>query len=553
MKETNSNQDRPMGNENVLRLLIIEDTLNDAELMIRILRNSGYSVRQATPDNPDELVSILQTHPIDLAICSAASRRPSLEQVRDAIETSGKDIPLIAFAADHNLEMQLEIMQIGASDLVCKNELEHLRLVVRRELTSLEIRRKLEVSERLIQESETRCRALLDSSRDAIAYVHDGMHIHANAAYLDMFGFESLEEIASTPVMDMVAPEDHAKFKEFLRHYRGGEQGAQELQILGLRLDGTEFNATMTFIPAAIESEPCTQIIIREVISAAELGYEAGAQQEADPLRLFNPAVSQKAAEERDQHWIDLIRDALGNDRFTLVYQPIASLHHDTSEKYEVLIRMTDEEDKEILPQQFLPVAEKHDLITAVDRWVILNAVKTLRELRRTKRDAMFFINVSQASIEDEKLLPWFSKLLQKARVPGDRLVFELSEQAVVNQLRGIKTFLQGLQALSCSFCLERFGNSEHSLQLLKHFPATYLKIDAAIIQDLAHSEHNQALLDSIVQSAHSKGKMTIAQNVEDADSLALLWKIGIDYIQGHFLQQPNATMNFDFKGGGNR
>lgn len=539
-----------MAKENVLRLLIIDDSLNDTRSMIRVLRNSGYSVHQAAPGSSNELVTVLQTQPIDLAICSIASTTASLEQVREAINACGRDIPFVALAADHNTEMRLDIMQTGACDLVHKSDLEHLQLVVKRELASLENRRKLAISEQLIHESETRCRALLDHSQDAIAYVHDGMHIRANAVYCGLFGFGSLDEIESTPVMDVVAPQDHAKLKEFLRLYRAREEGAQELQIFAQRLDGTLFNARMLFTPAAIEGEPCTQIIIRKALSAAELAGEQADQQDNNELRLLDSLSTRQAAEGHDQRWIKLIRDALGNNRFKLVYQPIASLHHDTSEKYEVFVRMRDEEGKELLPDEFIPVAEQNSLLAALDRWVILNAVKTVRTRRRAGLDAVLFVKVSHASIDDETLLPWLNKLLDKALVPGDRFVFELSEEAASNHLAGAKKLFKGLQKRYCGLCLEHFGNNENAFQLLQQLPAAYLKIDASITHHLATNKENQMLIKSIVETAQSMDKMTIAPHVEDASSLALLWRAGIDYIQGHFLQQPNASMNFDFEGG---
>jgi diguanylate cyclase (GGDEF)-like protein/PAS domain S-box-containing protein len=681
-------------NENVLRLLIIESSSSEAQWLVKILRNSGYCVRQATPKNPEELLAILQSHPIDLAICSAAARTPSLEQVSDAINACGKDVPLIALAAYHNPEMHLASMQIGASDLVCKNELEHLQLVVQRELAGLQIRRKLKMSEQLVYESETRYRTLLDNSRDAVAYVHDGMHIHANAAYLGMFGFKSLQEIESIPIMDMVAPQDHAKFKEFLRHYRSGEHGAQELQILSVRLDGTAVNTTMVFAPSTLEGEPCTQIIIRnthidrepekrlkflgkqdpitgllnrqhflgeleqviatqadtsavlylepdktqtvkeavgdtgnnlllrdiatligemldkshlaarfgdhtftvlarhidldsalklaekiraavehhnvrifgqsisvtcsigitqvsesgsnaqEVLSDANMACDLAKQQGGNRLHLLNPANDQDDPNEEDQPWINLIRDALDHNQFTLVYQPISSLHGDTREKYAVLLRMQDQQGEMILPDQFIPVAEQHNLIAAIDRWVILNAVKMLIEWRRRGLDAALFIKVSRTSMEDETLLPWLGKLLENAQVPGDRLVFELPDNVVVdievdveaNELGGVKLFLQGLQQLHCGFCLDHFGNSESVFQLLAHLPTAYLRIDESITNNLSENEENQAFLKAIVEIAQSMGKSTIAQYVEDTNNFELLRQAGVDYIQGCYL-----------------
>ena len=706
------------------RLLIIEDSLNDGELMIKVLRNCGYSVRQATTDNPRGLADILDAYPIDLALCSAAPRTSGLKNVRDAIKACGKDIPLIALAAEHNAEKHLEFMQAGACEVVCKSHLEHLQLVIRRELASLEIRRKLQISEQLIRESETRCRTLLDSSRDAIAYVHEGMHIHANAVYLNLFGFEHLQDIEGIPLMDMVASEDHAKLKEFLRRYRPQNKDGNELHIRGRRADGTAFDATFKFAAAAIDGEPCTQITIRDrrqdqelekklrclsqldpltglynrqffldrvetslqqtdagrdgsghdgsgrngygrngygavlylepdnvksvkeaagiaggdsllsdiaslirhtvtdsyviarfgdfaftvltpkvgaeaamalaeklratlenhsfkiaansvsltfsigisllrepsqdldnkynaqaVLSAADKACESAKQHGGNQWRLHESMTSQNTDTHNSHYWSTLIRDALSNNRLTLVYQPIGSLHLDTSEKYEVLLRMNDPKGNQILPGQFIPIAMEHNLLAAIDRWVILNTVKTLCERLKRGRRSTLFVKVSAASLADETLLPWLSKLLQKARLPERSIVFELTEEAVINHLGAAKTFVNGLQALECPCSLERFGVNKKFYELLRHLPVLYLKIDASYLLDLPSNKDNQAMIQAIADIAQASGKFTIAPFVEDASSLALLWQAGVDYLQGHFLQPPEAQMNFDFVG----
>ena len=147
----------------------------------------------------------------------------------------------------------------------------------------------------------------------------------------------------------------------------------------------------------------------------------------------------------------------------------------------------------------------------------------------------------------DNTLLPWLSKLLEVAQMPGDRLVFELPGDVEENVLEGLKLLLQGLQRLRCGICLNRFGSNESIFPLLEHIPAAYLKIDESITSNLIDNEENQAFLKAFVEVAKSTGNRTIAQYVEDTDSFELLWQAGVDCIQGHFLQQPDATMNFDF------
>ena len=174
-------------------------------------------------------------------------------------------------ARQHDLKLEIEAMQAGARDLVLRAPPEHLALVVEREFDSLLERRALQHYKKNYHDSETRARALIDSSRDAITYVHDGMHVYANSVYLGMFGFNELEEVEGTPIMDMVAPADHAKLKDFLRRYSKGESSDTTLDVQGLRPDRSPFSALMEFAHASIDGEACTRITIRDQSSSKEL------------------------------------------------------------------------------------------------------------------------------------------------------------------------------------------------------------------------------------------------------------------------------------------
>ncbi len=691
-----------MEKEKTLRLLILEDSLNDAELLASSLRNAGYAVRPHQAEDEEELRALLAGTPVDLVLCSNTCEEPTLEQTLAEIARAAKDIPVIAVADEGGAEAAIDAMRLGACDLVGKDSPDHLCLVVARELKHLETRRKLREQESTLREAEKRCHTLLDSSRDAITYVHEGMHIYANPVYLEMFGFSDLDDVEGLPIMDMVAPQDHGKFKEFLRGLGNDKDGQGEMQVVGLRADGSTFNAAMEFSPASIDGEPCTQIIIRdqsidkelekkikylskqdlltglynrqyfmeeleraiagvasgdarsallylepdnfrgikdtvgiaggdlvlsdianllketldetsvaarfgdfsfsvlipdsseeqaqsvaekiraavenhiadvagtsvtatcsigitlvgetsgsaqEVLSQADLACEMAAKNGGNAVHLHNPVADRQAGAERDQQWIELLRDALANDRFRLVYQPIVSLHGETQERYEVLVRMDDADGKEVMPGQFIPVAEQNGLMGEVDRWVIQHAMQALSERRRAGHDTTFFIKLSADSLQDEGMPVWLSQELKELRLQGDSIVFEVAEATAVTYLKQVMTFSKRAQELHCGFSLEHYGNGVNSAQLLKHLSVDYLKIDGSFMHNLATDQENQAAVKSITEMAHSMGKTTIAEFVEDANSLAVLWQCGVNFIQGHFLAQATSNLDYDFQG----
>jgi len=182
-----------------------------------------------------------------------------------------KDIPAILLIDENDSDEITEGLQTGFEDVVPKDQDQRLLLVIQRELRNLTERRQRRQSEFNLREAEKRCGVLLDSSRDAITYVTDGMHTYANQAYLELFGYDDAEDLEGMPIMDMVSPKDHENFKNFLRAYSAGESDTNEFVCHGTCTDGTEIQARMIFSNATYDGEPCTQILIRTNQADAEL------------------------------------------------------------------------------------------------------------------------------------------------------------------------------------------------------------------------------------------------------------------------------------------
>ncbi|MFP5507271.1 MAG: PAS domain S-box protein, partial [Gammaproteobacteria bacterium] len=272
-----------------LRLIIVEETQNDAEAIANVLRNAGQAVRFMYAEDREDLEQALDQQVPDIVLCARSLEALPLEQVIALLRERMLCIPVIAVGDIADEPQVIEVLRSGATDLVSYDAPEHLQLVVAREQRNLEMQRDLHFFRTGHKESERRCRVLLDSSRDAIAYVHDGMHIFANRSYLEMFGFEDLDEIEGTPIMDMVAGEDHGSFKDFLRTYGKEPDGPDRLDVKCVSAKGS-FNAEMEFTPASIDGEPCTQIIIRDqTIGNKELEQKLKYLSKQDVLTgLFN-------------------------------------------------------------------------------------------------------------------------------------------------------------------------------------------------------------------------------------------------------------------------
>lgn len=692
-----------MSKEQTLHLVIVEETRNDAEALANVLRDAGYNSSLSFVANQDEFVSSLDQQIPDIILCATGLEPVALSDVLACTVQKDVKAPVIAIGESGDELAIVDAMRQGATDLCSYDQPEHLQLVVKREILKAVAGHSTRNYEQRFQESEKRARMLMESSRDAIAYIHEGMHIFANSSYLEMFGFENLEEIEGTPILDMVAGDQHATFKDFLRKF--GKHGEQEgsLKTSGQLPDGKTFDAVMEFARASIDGEPCTQIIIRnqassnkeleqklkylssqdiqtgllnrqyfmeelelavteaisggesaaviyllldnfksikdavgigvadmviadiaslirghtregdvvarfsdhtftilrkgcdagsiqslsdtlrqavedhiadvenqsvtttcsigmtlvtestpsahEVVSRSDLACDVARSSGGNQIHMHNPVVDERVGKERDQQVHALIKEALDSNQFQLLYQPIVSLTGASGEKYEVLLRMRDNDNELILPTQFLPIADQTGQLAEIDRWVIKHSIEVLAEHRNNGADTHFFIKISASTLLDEQLPLFINECIREFRVQGDAISFEIAEKIASQHLKQAKNFVKTVQQLHCKTALEHFGTSPNSFQLLKHLPVDYLKIDGSFIHNLATDGDNQAMVKSILDAARSMNKQCIAEYVQDAHSLAVLWQSGIDYIQGNFLQEPSEGLTYDFSG----
>jgi multidomain signaling protein FimX len=275
--------------DSVIRLILVEDRLEDAEGIISILRNGGMAVRPARPESAEELAELVAKQPPDLVLASWSGKGIPFAEVMRIVGTSSKDLPVVAISGELGEAVILESLQLGARNVALRSKPEHVQHVVRSQFAALENRRAVRRLEAMLRETERRCDALIDSSRDPIAYVHEGMHIRANQAYLEMFGYESFEEIEGLPVLDMLAGQHAEEFKQLLKRMSRGEPPPKTLELKAQRADGETFDAVMEFAQASYEGEPCLQIIFRQQTIDAEMAKELDELRQRDPVTgLFN-------------------------------------------------------------------------------------------------------------------------------------------------------------------------------------------------------------------------------------------------------------------------
>jgi diguanylate cyclase (GGDEF)-like protein/PAS domain S-box-containing protein len=253
------------------------------------------------------------------------------------------------------------------------------------------------------------------------------------------------------------------------------------------------------------------------------------------------PLTTQEQAARID--WVTRLREAVEQDRFALYYQRVQPIADPTACcSYEILLRYRDEAGRLLLPMAFIPAAERHGLLPAIDRWVITQLLNT-PPAALMALDARTFVtvNISSASIADPQFTAFVLQALQDGVLPADRLCFEISEAAAITHLHNTMQFVEALRALGARISLDDFGGGLSSFSYLKSLPVDFLKIDGAIVKGVARDPVDAALVESICRIARVLGIASIAKCVESDAILERLAAIGLDYGQGFALHTPEA------------
>ncbi|GAB4536405.1 MAG: hypothetical protein Tsb0014_24190 [Pleurocapsa sp.] len=236
------------------------------------------------------------------------------------------------------------------------------------------------------------------------------------------------------------------------------------------------------------------------------------------------------------------VSQAIAENRFYLVKQlikPVVEVNRQYWH-YEILLRLKDRYGKAIAPNLFIPIAERYGVITIVDRWVLETTIKSYSECFSSQQ-ALVSINLSGASINDDRFTDFAISLIKNAAIPGDRLCFEITETAAISQIDRAQKFIVAMKELGVKFALDDFGSGVSSFAYLKNLPVDYLKIDGSLIENITHEKYDLAIVNSINQVAHFMGMETIAEFVENDKILKRLDRINVDYAQGYHTGKPIA------------
>ena len=368
-----------------------------------------------------------------------------------------------------------------------------------------------------LRRSEERFRQGFDNAPIAMALTDPGTlrYLRVNDAYCSMLG-RTREELVQLTSADVSHSDDAAATREVFEQLQSGERDHYAADKRYMRADGSEVWASVS-VTTVREADGGIDVLFGQMVDITERkAREASLLVQLDEIT-----------------WLEEIRRAFEEDRFEMHAQPIVDLATGETVQRELLIRMRDTEGNLIPPGMFLPAAEKHGAIRAIDKWVLTQGADL------AARGIDVEINISAASIGDPGLVADIERELARTGADPSRLVFEITETALVEETEVAVTLAERLRHLGCRFALDDFGSGYGGFHYLKHLPMDFLKIDREFIRDARTDEADQHVIRAIVGLAKGFGLQTIAEGVEDQETLEMLREFGVDHVQGFHLGRP--------------
>ena len=285
------------------------------------------------------------------------------------------------------------------------------------------------------------------------------------------------------------------------------------------------------------------------VMSFADVACYSAKDMGRNQIHLYQD--SDASVRHEEMKWVSRITSAVEDGRLELFFQPIVGIGEPREgqphEHYELLLRMRDENGALVQPDQFIPAAERYNLMSTLDRWVVSEALNELADGRSDADEAGYTvaINLSGTSLSEDRFLEFVVQELDRHRLPPGAVCFEITETAAISNLSRVVHFMQSLKKLGCMFSLDDFGSGLSSFTYLKNLPVDFLKIDGQFIRNVVEDAVDESMVRAISQVGQAMGIQTIAERVETQEVLDKLSSLGVAYAQGYHIARPETVRVF--------
>lgn len=329
------------------------------------------------------------------------------------------------------------------------------------------------------------------------------------------------------------------------------QQLCQDIEQHIIEVDGQSIQCTASIGLVLIDNQPQDDpnILIDQAFNACEDVREyADNDGIGNGVEVFVAVREKKALGDAsgDDELDSFLEEAIEDELFSLTFQPVVSLRGSSGDHYEVKTTMTNEDGEKLEANEFLGNINFKGTNTRLDRWILLEATKKLALQIERGNNIRLIINLTSNALQDESLIAWLGVAIRAGGLPPDALIFQFLESDICDFLKPAKTFSEAIKNIGCKMSITNFGQSDDPFKALNHVQAEYAKIASGFTEALINGEDTQTLKAMIISIKESQTQAIIS-GVENAASLAQLWQLGIDYIQGSYLAGPSEEMDYEF------
>jgi diguanylate cyclase (GGDEF)-like protein len=283
---------------------------------------------------------------------------------------------------------------------------------------------------------------------------------------------------------------------------------------------------------------------LEELVSAAADAHRKAKDDGGNTAALNESTDVDTKLKKYDAIWVKRIKAAMSEDRFRVAQLPIAGLRSDSAEMFDMLIRMIDEQGNPVLPSEFLPAAERNNLMTVLDRWIIKSSMEFCREHNAEH----VFIRLSRTSMQDKSLPEWIGEKVGDFGIEPENIILQIPEQEAARFIKETKSAAEALRKAGIGFALEHYGIDKNRFQILDILKPNFIKIDGELMHLLLTDTSLQESVRALASAATERDIRTIAERVENANAMAVLFQLGVHYMQGHYVHEPEVVLQEPLK-----
>lgn len=664
-------------------LLVIDNSPDRAQVINSFLRNAGKAVRVTNAANLAELEENLKEHSPFLIV--VGTQLPPSFKVTQVLQSAHEhSTPVVLQASPENFGVVEAAIAVFPVQVINAEENDQLMQVVQQHMSGGKSAREYDGVSQKLKELQHRYDLLLDSARDSIAYIHEGLHVYANRAYLELLQLGSPDEIEGLSLLELMTTDEDTNLKQLLRDMNRDDFPEDTVAVTINTPGGKKLTADLTFSPARFNNEQCIQMMVREqdahlvlqdelnrlrktdqltqmsnrqtftqtltayidedrregersavlyiepdgmgelqqdlglesidtyildlanfirgcmedgdvtarfsdhgftalvkraskteieetanciidnyashiidlgdqtmsaacsiglatlgsltnnaeeVIAQARKAYKEAAQK-GNSLSSYKPALTTVSSGDDERDWVERIRHALNNHDFYTVQQSIVDLEGENEGLFENRTFMREEEG-DTQASEFMHAAERNDLGSAIDRHIIPQLMTAI-----AGTGDKHIITLSNNSVLDFSFPNWFKRTLEETEVEGSQLILQISAISAESNLKPTGRIIDELRGMGCAVVLSEFDNDPRTIKLLEHLKVDMIKLRPGLAQGLSSNTTNQEIIRAVVNAVEPYNIIIVADEVEDASDLAVLWQCGVKLVTGDFLNE---------------